>query len=189
MLINTKNNSHFQIKKGLLDMAEERKKKANASQNEKTAPKSSSKNQNKTSSSKKPSSSSSKNKSGGSRERIKEPVPAAPRSSNFVHQFLPYVLYVAVFFMAACYIYVNLVDSGDSVGVVGRLLNNLFCGLFGWPAFLIPLVLLNLAVFWRKSPTIVRLIPIKPPSTMRRSEWCAPYRTSSRGTSPALRKC
>ena len=99
--------------------------------------------------SKKPTSASPKKKSGG-REPIVNAVPPAPRSSSFVHQWMPYILGVLILFMAVCFIYVNLVDSGDAVGVIGRVLNSLFCGLFGWPAFLIPVVLVNLAVNWKK---------------------------------------
>lgn len=70
-----------------------------------------------------------------------------PRSERMVHQVLPYVLFVMTLFLCACYLFH---DSSSKVGVLGKLIYQLFTGLFGWPAFLIPLVLINLAVFWRK---------------------------------------
>jgi S-DNA-T family DNA segregation ATPase FtsK/SpoIIIE len=82
-----------------------------------------------------------------SQRRKKENVEAVPESSRFVHQFIPYILIVAAIFLTACYL---LSGVDGAMGVLGRLLRNLLCGLFGWPAFLIPVVLVNLAIFWRK---------------------------------------
>ncbi len=70
-----------------------------------------------------------------------------PRSEKMVHQVIPYLLVIATLFLGACYIFH---DSASKVGVLGGWIHDLFTGLFGWPAFLIPLILLNLAVFWRK---------------------------------------
>jgi len=121
-------------------MPENKKTKASTSQNTKS----------KSSGTKKPAATGQKKKSSGGREPIKNAVPPAPRSSRFIHQWTPYILAVVILFMTVCFIYVNLIDSGEAVGVVGRVLNNLFCGLFGWPAFIIPVILINLAVFWKK---------------------------------------
>ncbi len=82
-------------------------------------------------------------------EPIKNAIPAAPQSAKFIHQLLPYLLLMLALFIAVSYIFVAA-DAGGSVGVLGGFMNNIFCGLFGWPAYLLPLVLLNLAVFWRK---------------------------------------
>ena len=95
-----------------------------------------------------------------SREPIHEAVPEAAPSAKFVHQFIPYMLFVLALFFSACFICVGLVDAGGAVGVIGRALNNFFCGLFGWPAFVLPLVLINLAVFWRKYVDM-GLVPLK----------------------------
>lgn len=95
-----------------------------------------------------------------SREPIRQAVPEAAPSAKFVHQFIPYMLFVLTLFFSACFICVGLVDAGGAVGVIGRALNNFFCGLFGWPAFLMPLVLINLAVFWRKYVDM-GLVPLK----------------------------
>ena len=85
-------------------------------------------------------------KKGGS-SRKKENIEAVPASSAFVHQFVPYILIVAAIFLAACYI---LSSVEGAMGVIGGLLRDLLCGFFGWPAFLIPVFLINLAIFWRK---------------------------------------
>ena len=85
-------------------------------------------------------------KKGGS-SRKKENIEAVPASSAFVHQFIPYILIVAAIFLAACYI---LSSVEGAMGVIGGLLRDLLCGFFGWPAFLIPVFLINLAIFWRK---------------------------------------
>lgn len=95
-----------------------------------------------------------------SREPIAEAVPEAAPSARFVHQFMPYVLFVLALFLAACFICAGLADAGSSVGAVGRALNSFFCGLFGWPAFLLPLVLINLAIFWRNYVDM-GLVPLK----------------------------
>ena len=87
----------------------------------------------------------SKGKSGG-KSAAKVAV-ETPRSEKMVHQVIPYVLVIATMFLGACYIFH---DSASKVGVLGGWIHDLFTGLLGWPAFLIPLILINLAVFWRK---------------------------------------
>ncbi|MBQ7322069.1 MAG: DNA translocase FtsK 4TM domain-containing protein [Clostridia bacterium] len=72
---------------------------------------------------------------------------STPRSERMIHQALPYILFVATLFLSACYLFH---ESAGKVGVLGKAIYLLFTGLFGWPAFLIPLVLFNLAIFWRK---------------------------------------
>ena len=83
---------------------------------------------------------------GGGRSGGKATV-ETPRSEKMVHQVIPYVLVIATMFLGACYIFH---DSTGKVGVLGGWIHDLFTGLLGWPAFLIPLILINLAVFWRK---------------------------------------
>ena len=83
----------------------------------------------------------------GKKGAVKEKVDANPPSSAMIHQFIPFLLVVALLFLSACFIF-SKVDG--AVGAVGTALSNLLCGLFGFSAFFIPLILLNLAVFWRK---------------------------------------
>lgn len=68
-------------------------------------------------------------------------------SDGMIHQFMPYILGVAVVFLAACFIFSKF---DGAMGVVGTSLRNFFCGLLGWPAFLLPLIILNLAIYWRR---------------------------------------
>jgi len=92
----------------------------------------------------------SKKSSGGSKKSgtgKKAQIEAVPDSSKLIHQFMPYLLGVAAIFLTACFIF-GKTDTGT--GVVGFGIRNFFCGLFGWPAFFIPLVLLNLAFYWKK---------------------------------------
>ena len=85
--------------------------------------------------------------SSGRKTTVKEKVDANPPSSAMIHQFIPFLLVVALLFLSACFIF-SKVDG--AMGAVGTALSNLLCGLFGFSAFFIPLILLNLAVFWRK---------------------------------------
>lgn len=89
-------------------------------------------------------------KSGGGKSSgvpKKTTVTEVPRSESTVHQILPYIYIVGALFLSACYLFR---DSAGKVGVLGRGINQAFTGLLGWPAFLIPLILLNLAIFWRR---------------------------------------
>ena len=76
--------------------------------------------------------------------RIIDPV---PESSRFMNQLLPFVFVVAAILLTAFFL-LSKIDG--AVGTVGVVIRDFFCGLLGWPAFIIPLILLNLAVFWRK---------------------------------------
>lgn len=95
----------------------------------------------------------------GSREPIQQVIPEEP-SSRFIHQFIPYILLVLALFFTACFVCVELFDAGGSVGLVGKALSDFCCGLFGWPAFFLPLILINLAVFWRRYVDM-SLVPLK----------------------------
>ncbi len=70
-----------------------------------------------------------------------------PESSLFLNQLLPFVFVVLAVLLTAFFL-LSKIDG--AVGSVGVLIRDFFCGLFGWPAFVIPLILINLAVFWRK---------------------------------------
>ncbi len=86
-------------------------------------------------------------KSGKNAEKKNSGTEAVPESSKLIHQFIPYLIGVIAVFLTACFI---LGKPDGAMGIVGSTLRNLFCGVFGWPAFFIPLLLVNLAVYWRK---------------------------------------
>ncbi len=60
------------------------------------------------------------------------------------NQILPYILGVVALFLLLCF----LIPS--STGFVGKFLKNTMFGLFAGGAWLIPIVLINLAIFWKK---------------------------------------
>lgn len=74
-------------------------------------------------------------------------IDPVPESSLFINQLMPFLLIVAALLLTAFFLLSNI---DGAVGSVGVIIRDFFCGLFGWPAFIIPLILANLAVFWRK---------------------------------------
>lgn len=81
----------------------------------------------------------------GAAEQMK--IDPVPKSSLFKNQLLPFVFFVVAILFAAFFL---LSSIDGAVGSVGVFIRNFFCGLLGWPAFLMPLILINLAIFWRK---------------------------------------
>lgn len=70
-------------------------------------------------------------------------------SEKLIHQILPFVFVVVAILLEACFIFATF--TGDAyVGVAGVFLKDVFLGLFGFCAFIIPLMLINLAAHWRK---------------------------------------
>lgn len=72
-----------------------------------------------------------------------------PRSDKLIHQILPFVFIVVAILLETCFILAS-VTLDVHVGVAGLFLKNLFLGLFGFCAFVIPVMLVNLAINWRK---------------------------------------
>ena len=76
------------------------------------------------------------------------------RKSLFTEQFLPYILVAVGLFLLACFI----TDASGAVetpqehrmGAVGFYICKLLFGCFGWSAYLIPALLVNLVIFWRR---------------------------------------
>lgn len=70
-------------------------------------------------------------------------------SEKLIHQILPFVYVVLAILLEACFIFATV--TGDKyVGVAGVFLKNVFLGLFGFCAFIIPFMLINLAANWKK---------------------------------------
>lgn len=70
-------------------------------------------------------------------------------SDKLIHQILPFVYVVLAILLEVCFILAS-VTGEQYVGVAGVFLKNIFLGLFGFCAFVIPVMLVNLAVNWRK---------------------------------------
>lgn len=74
--------------------------------------------------------------------------------SAFSEQFLPYIFGGLALIFAVCLL-LNAIGGAESpekhlMGYVGFYLCQALFGSFGWAAYLIPLIFVNLAIFWRR---------------------------------------
>ncbi len=72
-------------------------------------------------------------------------------SKQLIHQIIPYILGVVAFFLALCFLLVNIMNKPDSMGFIGTLITSILLGFLGFGAFLIPLLMAYLAFIWRRS--------------------------------------
>lgn len=70
-----------------------------------------------------------------------------PASTQVLHRLMPWLLGVITVFIVACFL-LSAIDG--AMGDLGVILRDLFFGLFGWPAYFIPLILINLIIYWRR---------------------------------------
>ena len=70
-------------------------------------------------------------------------------SERLINQILPFVYVAIALLLSVCFLFA-IITGDKHVGVAGLFLKNVFFGLFGFCAFLIPIALLNLALNWRK---------------------------------------
>ena len=70
-----------------------------------------------------------------------------PASTQVIHRLMPWLLGVITVFIVACFL---LAAIDGAMGDLGVILRDLFFGLFGWPAYFIPLILINLIIYWRR---------------------------------------
>ncbi len=80
-----------------------------------------------------------------SKKQEEEDLP--PPSTKTIHRLMPYILGLITIFVVACLL---LASRKDAMGVLGEILRNAFFGFFGWPAWIIPLILINMIIFWRR---------------------------------------
>ena len=77
------------------------------------------------------------------------------RKNEFALQFVPYILAVVVIFLGACFIMdaIGQAETADEhlMGFVGFYVCQGLFGCLGWTAYLIPLFMINLAIFWRRN--------------------------------------
>lgn len=122
-----------------MKVAEEKKKKGASKKA------SGSKKKKKTSAAKKSASENTKLKKSSSRKGDAAVTPFEDENSiSFGHQLAIILIAVAGLFMTICFIFPN------SVGLLGYGIAGGFFGLFGLAAFLVPLLLLQLALFWKR---------------------------------------
>ncbi len=70
-------------------------------------------------------------------------------SDKLIHQILPFIYIVVAILLEACFVFAT-VTGEEHVGIAGVFLKDVFLGLFGFCAFVIPVMLINLAANWRK---------------------------------------
>ncbi len=76
------------------------------------------------------------------------------RRHTFSEQFMPYILGAVALFLGACLVCDAIGDAGTPtehlMGVVGYWICWVLFGLVGWPAYLIPALIIHLAIFWKR---------------------------------------
>ena len=93
-------------------------------------------------------------KSGGTTKKPVKTSADLEKRRNFSEQYMPYIL-GAVGFLTLVFFLVSVICAVAGVdhwmGPVGYGISYFFFGMFGWPAFSIPVLLLYLAVSWRRN--------------------------------------
>ena len=98
-----------------------------------------------------------KKSSGKSSNTKKEPVNVfeeSERGRKLVHHMMPYLLMILALFTVVCFLLIDVITGADAmkgVGSAGQWIRDLFCGLFGWGAFFVPVALALLSVGWRRA--------------------------------------
>ena len=72
----------------------------------------------------------------------------APRSAGILHQFVPFILFALALLLFTFLVAVELFTA--DMGIAGEWISRIFCGLFGWGAFFIPVILVFLGIVWMK---------------------------------------
>ena len=76
------------------------------------------------------------------------------RRSTFSEQFLPYI-FAGLALIFSVFLVLNALEGADNpadhpAGFVGYYFCWVLFGCFGWAAYMIPLLFVNLAIFWRR---------------------------------------
>ena len=77
-----------------------------------------------------------------------------PKNERFIHQVMPYFLIVLAIFSVICFLLIDVfpgVKEEYGVGSLGRHVRNFFCGVFGFGAFFVPVILAILAFTWNRA--------------------------------------
>ena len=95
-----------------------------------------------------------KGKSKSAKNKVRDEA-AIQRRSVFVQQFVPYILGIVVLIMGVCFILDAVGQAEDPsehlMGFFGYYFCQVLFGCFGWAAYLIPLFLVNLIIFWKRN--------------------------------------
>ena len=76
-------------------------------------------------------------------------VDTTPPSSKLVHQFIPFVLWVVAILILTCLVGANVFEA--DMGIAGDAIGAVLGGLFGTASFLVPLILVYLAITWHSA--------------------------------------
>ena len=90
------------------------------------------------------------NASNEKKERV-QVFEESPRAKKLIHQIMPYTLMIVAVFVVICFLLIDVfegVSSENGVGIVGKGIRDLLCGLFGFGAFFVPLFLAILSITW-----------------------------------------
>ena len=92
-----------------------------------------------------------------SKNEKKEPVRVFEqneRSKKLIHQIMPYLLMFLSVFIIICFVLTKIftgVSEERGVGVVGKAISDVLCGLFGFGAFFVPILLGFVSVQWSRA--------------------------------------
>ena len=89
--------------------------------------------------------------SGSTKKERVQVFEESPRSKKLIHQIMPYLLMVLALFVIICFLLIDVfegVSSENGVGVIGKGIRDVLCGLFGFGAFLVPIFMAILSVTW-----------------------------------------
>ena len=96
---------------------------------------------------------------GGKKGNVETKTKVKVKGESRAEKFIPYILIVTAILLIMCYVtnafcnprnYLNSGGEGDhTLGYVGYYICEIVLGIFGPAAYAIPLVLLNLALFWK----------------------------------------
>ena len=73
------------------------------------------------------------------------------RSKKLIHQIMPYTLGILAVFVVICFLLIDVfegISSENGVGILGKGIRDLLCGLFGFGAFFVPIFLFILSLTW-----------------------------------------
>ena len=77
-----------------------------------------------------------------------------PRSRKLIHQIMPYMLMFLSVFILICFLLTRIftgVSTEHGVGIVGKAISDVLCGLFGFGAFFVPILIGFVAVQWTRA--------------------------------------
>ena len=83
-----------------------------------------------------------------SKKQTEEKAQETPRSAKLIHQFIPFIFFAIAVLVATCLIAVKAFSA--DMGVAGNLIATVLCGLFGWGAFFLPVILVFIGSLWHR---------------------------------------